>query len=546
MQYNHSHGFRRRTRRSHVIAAPSYVHWIRNPRRGEQFQLGGKRLTQDQASALIAKLKLAFSPGSELDANEKDWANPSIPAGYTYAGQFIAHDLTQNLSLVPGDRRQSDNGRAAGLVLDTLYGAGPTACPIVYAIDDVRDQGRSALRLDPRKLSDPSGLRIPCDIGRIAITTDGLDPATPKLDGKTEALVADPRNDDNALISQFTAAMSATHNAILKIIRSLKPRDDSSRDGELAFHRFVAARAVLETTYRRLIRDDYLKRICHPVVWKSICDGNLMSRRRAVPVEFSHAAFRFGHAMVRPRYRVTRIGQPHGLGRVLVTTSADQPALMPLDESWIADWSNFFPIAHQPPPMGSRRIGPSYTRAIDGGFPLPSIELELVERDLQRALDSGMWSLTPLLRLIEECAPKAMINGLRGDASASPTFDPGARESLMATWLEQSKDSTGLDDNERAALAKDPPLLAFVLREAQVLANGKRLGPLGSMIVADTIAHELAEAAAHPWRRVAGSGLPLSLEKEFVLDEEARGALSDLVRYVQSFGDLFAWTAARA
>jgi hypothetical protein len=54
---------------------------------------------------------------------------PGIPAGYTYLGQFIDHDLTMDrtdkmlgASVAPSDMLQ---GRSPRLDLDSLYGAGP-------------------------------------------------------------------------------------------------------------------------------------------------------------------------------------------------------------------------------------------------------------------------------------------------------------------------------------------------------------------------------------------------------------------------------------
>lgn len=53
-----------------------------------------------------------------------------VPAGYTYLGQFVDHDLTSDRTtlelgedLGPGELLQ---GRSPSLDLDCLYGAGPS------------------------------------------------------------------------------------------------------------------------------------------------------------------------------------------------------------------------------------------------------------------------------------------------------------------------------------------------------------------------------------------------------------------------------------
>ena len=57
-------------------------------------------------------------------------ASGTVPAGYTYLGQFVDHDLTMDRTQVmlgtdisPTDLLQ---GRSPRLDLDSLYGAGPT------------------------------------------------------------------------------------------------------------------------------------------------------------------------------------------------------------------------------------------------------------------------------------------------------------------------------------------------------------------------------------------------------------------------------------
>ena len=89
-------------------------------------------------------VKLADSMKGEVDL-VKDGADPEenlwVPAGYTYFGQFVDHDLTfdNTSSLNPADvdgiDRLPSNLRTPRFDLDSLYGDGPDAQPFMYAED---------------------------------------------------------------------------------------------------------------------------------------------------------------------------------------------------------------------------------------------------------------------------------------------------------------------------------------------------------------------------------------------------------------------------
>src|SRR5690349_9728471 len=77
----------------------------------------------------------------------------NIPAGYTYFGQLVVHDLTQSRVATGADGRETlQNLVTPNLDLDTIYGGGPTRCPHIYQPpyqapyqkwpDDPRDDGQ--------------------------------------------------------------------------------------------------------------------------------------------------------------------------------------------------------------------------------------------------------------------------------------------------------------------------------------------------------------------------------------------------------------------
>src|SRR5947209_16157324 len=70
--------------------------------------------------------------------------NPEIllDAGYTYFGQFLAHDLTKDVSSVDEawqkEPEELQNLQTPKLDLHVLYGDGPRDCPELYNNDCVR------------------------------------------------------------------------------------------------------------------------------------------------------------------------------------------------------------------------------------------------------------------------------------------------------------------------------------------------------------------------------------------------------------------------
>src|SRR5205823_12718594 len=119
------------------------------------------------------------TPESEVDDEE----NFGIPAGYTYLGQFIDHDITFD----PASSLQSQNDpdalvdfRTPALDLDNLYGRGPSDQPYMY------DGGNAFLLGDALQGGDPRAKDLPRNT------------ANPR-----RALIGDPRNDENTIVSQL-------------------------------------------------------------------------------------------------------------------------------------------------------------------------------------------------------------------------------------------------------------------------------------------------------------------------------------------------------
>ncbi|MCB0007430.1 MAG: hypothetical protein KDE04_13285, partial [Anaerolineales bacterium] len=225
---------------------------------------------------------------ADLDAQ----FNSAIPAGYTYFGQFVDHDITFDpaSSLM---RRNDPSGllnhRTPRLDLDNVYGAGPDDAPYLYD----QDKGRKGRLL----IGNIPGTNLP-DLPR---------------NQQGRALIGDMRNDENAIVSQLQLAFLLAHNALV---------EEAEKQG--ADNPFEAARRTLRWLYQWIVWHDFLKRVTRPDVWAcalqlqpdclNMPDGpkrwrlglkDIYSWRNQpyMPVEFSAAAYRFGHSMVRNHYQ---------------------------------------------------------------------------------------------------------------------------------------------------------------------------------------------------------------------------------------------------
>jgi hypothetical protein len=208
-----------------------------------------------------------------------------IPSGFTYLGQFVDHDLTMDKTqAVLGSDVTVDElvqARSPALDLDSLYGRGPVA--------------------DPRFYSDGLHLKM----GRTA-ALDGFLPAfdghdLPRDPQQPTALIPDQRNDENLPVAQTHLAFIRFHNRVA----------DTVVPGPAMFD---TARELVVKHYQWMLRTDYLPRIVDPGIVEDVfTNGRVLFEKTAapgdaptMPIEFSVAAFRLGHSMVRDSYNWNR------------------------------------------------------------------------------------------------------------------------------------------------------------------------------------------------------------------------------------------------
>jgi heme peroxidase len=398
--------------------------------------------TFEQSDEFLQRLAqgMVEDPGTALD-------NPSVPAGYTYLGQFIDHDVTFDPSSSLQRANDPDalvNFRTPRLDLDSLYGRGPSDDPQLY----VRD--------DPVKLLLGKGR----DIETHAETDE--DDLPRNFEGT--ALIGDPRNDENVIVSGLQLAFIKLHNRTVDLVRSEMQFSGDDPERQL----LKEVQRLVRWHFQWVVVHDFLVRMCGQDVVNSILvpldPDDPDNPARAVetrfykpkqsaymPVEFSVAAYRFGHSMVRPTYRINEV-----VPELPIFAESEDPG--PLEDfhgsrflpaQWTIDWSFFFDTngpgtARQP----SRRID---TKLAPGLFKLPGAPPEMESLAL-RNLRRGRAMELPSGRRV---------------ATALGIPDPLTAEEL------------GFDE--------PAPLWFYVLKEADVRSGGERLGPAGARIVAEVI-----------------------------------------------------------
>lgn len=392
------------------------------------------------------------APGGIMDARDDDPGapadsarnsdNPSLPAGFTFLGQFIGHDMTADPTSSlerQADPEQIANFRTPSLGLDNVYGAGPASNPHFYDV---------AADIGGKFLLEPTGTPDRFDVPR---------------NSQNVALVADPRDDENLITAQLHVAMLKFHNRVADHVKAHLRAVDAPRI-------FSEAQRIVRWHYQWIIVHEYLRKTCgDQIVDDILANGRKFYNWRNepfIPVEFSVAAFRFGHSQVRPTYRANLAGDG---GNPFVAVMFGPASNNPSDPDDLSggcraprrfvDWQTFFDF-------GDGNIRPN----------------KKIDTTLSTTLFQLPGSFIPNPDPTKNPASLAQRNLLRHLTFSLPS---GQRVARAMSMPELSRGD--LDDLRPYGLDDRTPLWFYILREAQLLQSGERLGPVGARIVAEVI-----------------------------------------------------------
>lgn len=450
----------------------------------------------------LTKLADAMSADFDPPKDGKDDEESGIPALYTYLGQFIDHDITFD----PASSLQKQNDpdalidfRTPTFDLDNVYGRGPDDQPYMY------DGGNSFLLGDPIQGGDPNAKDLP------------RNNANPR-----RALIGDPRNDENVIVSQLQGIFLRFHNRILADNPGLS---------------FPEVQKLVRFHYQYVVLNDFLPRIIHSSVLSHLkTDGKYdygklkffhWKHEPFMPVEFSVAAYRLGHSMIRPGYRINDVvllpifpvpsqGLPEGLTGFRLMNS-----------DWGIDWGRFIDVD---------------IRTYDG------TDAENQKKRLQFAYRLDTSLVNPLHDLPPSVASNPSSLPLRNLERGWRLGLPSGQDVARAMRIKPMADTDiligqGVDKPDKPldnilsvskVFADNCPLWTYILAEAMhfnepvkipvkedVTVNTPRLGPVGGRIVAEVFLGLM----------FGDSNSLLSLDPNWQPKQGASYALKDFVNY---------------
>src|SRR6202521_2829126 len=374
---------------------------------------------------------------------------------------MLAHDVTADRSLLQHHARLREirNFRTPALDFESLYGAGPGGAPYLYDADD------------PDKFL----------LGNNAATDQNDLPRN----RQGRALLGDPRNDVHGIISQLHLTMLKFHNKVVDHVR---------KDGAAPSEAFSQAQRNVRWHLQWIVLHEFLPLTVGEDLMSELLERGLRyyqtGSRPFIPVEFADAAYRFGHAQIRVKYRLN--------AKTFAEIFPDLAGGRFVPPERVVEWRYFLELDPKTRPQASARIRARMAHSlidlpesVVGATALPEYH-SLACRDL-----------------------------LRANALNLPSGESVARH-IGAEPLDAAEAGLGEYGWKGAT-----PLWYYILREAEARHNGERLGEVGGRIVAETLIG-IIDADPTSYRSADPSwqpGLPAARDGEFTLADAVRLAV---------------------
>lgn len=400
----------------------------------------------------------------------------TIPAGYTYLGQFVSHEI------VPPTRQSDDSRRVLPLLdLTSIYG----------------DDKQGLFEEQLAKLS-----------------SEALFSDLPRDDETGAPKIPEPRNEDNVIVAQLHLLLMNLHVVL----------------GRVSGESFDKTRKSVIKVFQSIVVFDFLRQLLMPKVFELyFVEGKrlLKLKKDEIPKEFSLAAFRFGHSMVRSRYV--------GIGGVRSKPLQDLfRRNQPLSDEFKVDWRSFFnaelifmPLALPPDELAYQTAEQAVIEMLDQNKDLSregvfqsnnptghgsnrSQPANRIDMKIAKAMDE-----IPNPAHSESCEEAVDIvraNLLAGSREKIQTGQQYLDRLLKKTcrdvdsvfpgfWFAKRDQAVG----EELTL-QELPLWPYILKEAEI-TDGASLGYLGSMIVAEVISNSIRECdpGSSIWDKDSGS-----------------------------------------
>lgn len=404
---------------------------------------------------------------NETSSPPENW---TIPAGYTYLGQFISHDITLGL--------RAEN-QPPNLQLSGLYMGGPKISPFLYEYGLTEDQSKY------------NGLKFALETTNIS-SDNKSSSASLKFDDiprrfiKNECnniikglpLIGDSRNDQNFINSQLHILFLKAHNRYI--------------EDQLSNPSFDLARKKLTDQYHYLILKDYLPKLIGQETVDDLKELNPnefifteMLRNSPILPIFHNALMRVGHSQVMDNYKL------HNQLRIFPLFSQENngPDLSGFKRlsTRTIDWSLFFqaPNDTNPPENPSQSIDLSFAKSLlNHKHPYKNQSTPIIDRDMSGTSKKGsVVNFVEILNLVKKnhAFQDKILNKNTPQLSIDNPEEDGYLEEVYRKICQ-------LD------LTQIPPWVYF-LCEARIFQNGLKLGPLGARILFEQLVYLLGKGA---------------------------------------------------
>jgi len=432
----------------------------------------------DQAAAdLVGTMQAGTTDPPGVDRGTAD-DSPTLPSEYTYLGQFIDHNLDFDETPQPTAAVAAaslTNYESFRFDLNDIFGGGPSVDPELYAAD-----GKHLLIQGT--LGTPNADGFP-DVSN-GNPNGVFDLARNPLTG--EADLVEPRDDENQILSQITAAFIAFYNDFVN-------QGDS----------YWQARQLTEDYYQEIVLTDLLPAyVGHAEIGKYLqfSHGHYhvttpnFPNASYTPIEFSVGAYRFGHSLVRERYHINDIDP-------LTTDLDDNVAIFDLNHFQTGDLSGGSQLpgptrlsnpdcttlstCTQPDPAGHQIQWKYFVPALNADPNDPGINFA---RKTQTTISPALFNLPA--ETIAGCTDAAdpVCNGsgdLLSRDIARGNYDGLASGQAIASAMNCPViPAAAINPTHDAVFNQGTPLLYYVLAEAQRAHT--TLGCVGAGIVAQT------------------------------------------------------------
>ena len=350
----------------------------------------------EKSLAALKKLAAGMLAAPDTIKNGPDAEESGIPAAFTYFGQFIDHDLTFD----PASSLQKQNDpdalldyRTPRFDLDNVYGRGPDDQPYLYADGLHFNLGRALTGA-----AHNPGAR---DLPRSAPMATAENPKPHK-----RAIIGDPRNDENVIVSQLQGLFLRFHNLMAGKLKDF----DSAQRAVRWHYQWVVINDFLPTIVSADVLNEVLPHVAagtDPVTDPPRLRFYKAKNEGFMPLEFSAAAYRYGHSMVRPEYQINEtLKKP----LTIFAGNTDHPNLRGFREfpdDWAIDWRFFIDLEQldwgsdeESDPRNNNRVQLAYkidTSLVnplghlprDIGFDPHALALRNLERGWRMRLPSG-------------------------------------------------------------------------------------------------------------------------------------------------------------